>query len=132
MIPASWPVNVAPSDVGLGPYDHKQQADEMVWTFENHKGGWTQEKGVADLRLEDKTLRFRTTTEAPTISVVVLGMNTKVMRKIDIRMKLAGNVPAGCEGRLFWRVGLGDAASPEMSEVKFPVRVDGDFHTVHD
>ena len=63
----SWPENLLPKDVGLGPYDYPpvHRLNTVEWTFDGGKGhgqdteGWYRlPYGTASIRVEDGALRF--------------------------------------------------------------------------
>ena len=58
--PKKWPINAAPSDIGLSPYEFPAHNPVTAWTFEGAQPGWTAMMGVTDLACADGALRFRT------------------------------------------------------------------------
>ncbi len=58
--PADWPVNVAPSDVGLGPYDYPPRPEVVPdWTFDEDAEGWgISFSGMTNFRTENGTIAF--------------------------------------------------------------------------
>ena len=47
--PASWPVNVAPVDVGLGPYDYPRAESRTQWGFDSSSGNALTARSSASL-----------------------------------------------------------------------------------
>jgi hypothetical protein len=59
--PASWPVNIAPSDIGRGPYQDFPPPPEPDWRFsEDQEGWWFGGTGIrfSSVRVEDGMLAF--------------------------------------------------------------------------
>ena len=125
--PASWPVNVAPGDVGLGPYDLPRRVFTTRWTFKQDTGGWSAMMGVSDLALRDGAMRFKTTTRDPAIMVNAGGLRAKGFSKLVLRMQITGPVPPGDHGQLFFSVG--GQAMTEATSFRFPLAGDGQMHT---
>lgn len=99
-----WPVNFAPKDVGLGPYDlppPKPPRCVTEWTF---TGGDAQEwhpmMGVADWTAADAGLAFRTSTRDPAICASFLPFDAKAFTKAVVRMKVEGGGETSAQ--LFW------------------------------
>ena len=124
--PAEWPVNVAPADVGLGPYDFPNQETRTAWTFQHGAAGWRGLMGVSDLVCEEGALRFRTVSSDPAVIVRTLGLNANQFSEVVIRMQLVGDVPEGGRGQLFWS-GVGKEAE-EAASVSFPLDRSGASH----
>jgi len=124
--PASWPVNIGPADVGLGPYDFPALPPKTAWEFDQDTGGWNGMMGVADLRCENGCLWFRTTTEDPAINVALQRVWASEFPKIALRMKMTGPGPKEIPARLFWSAG--GTGMSEAASISFPVRNDGEFH----
>ncbi|MBI4560000.1 MAG: glycoside hydrolase family 99-like domain-containing protein [Candidatus Hydrogenedentes bacterium] len=124
--PSSWPVNVAPSDVGRGPYDYPPVAKITAWTFDQDAGGWKAMMNVGEPVCRQGALRFRTTSEDPALMVDTPRMEAAEFSGVEIRMQLTGNVKTGSVGQLFWSPGGG--AMVEATSVHFPLAVDGQPH----
>ena len=124
--PAKWPVNIAPRDVGLGPYDFRPRPLVTTWTFEEDPGGWKDMMNVADLKLESGRLKFKTTSRDPAIVVDTPGLRAIEYPRMLIRMRLARGVARAGNGQLFWS--KGGSATSEAASVRFPLKADGEFH----
>ncbi|MFV1968911.1 MAG: glycoside hydrolase family 99-like domain-containing protein, partial [Pirellulaceae bacterium] len=125
--PAQWPVNVAPADVGLGPYDFPVRPRVTAWTFDHDIQGWSPMMGMTDFSLHAGAARFRTITYDPAMVVGLQRVQASAFPKVAIRMQIIGKLPAGAIGQLFWSSGgrpLSGAAS-----VRFPLADDGQMHT---
>lgn len=125
--PASWPANLAPADVGLGPYDFPPAVPTTVWDFESDIGGWSAMMGVGELAVRDGALHFRTTSNDPAIQVTTHSLIARDHPKLIIRMRLDGlEGPAGA-AQLFWS--SGGAATSQAASVTFPIEEHGAIHT---
>jgi hypothetical protein len=116
-----WPVNLAPSDVGLGPYDlpEVQTGKVTAWEFSRDTRGWGALMGVSDLRAEGGELRFGTSSRDPAISVKLADVKAKAYPYVIIRMKIA---PAAGDqeemAQLFWSTttaGVSEGASAKVA-----------------
>ncbi|HPO12855.1 MAG TPA: glycoside hydrolase family 99-like domain-containing protein [Candidatus Hydrogenedentes bacterium] len=124
--PASWPVNIGPAEVGLGPYDFPPLLKITSWEFDQDAGGWNAMMGVADLRCENGCLYFKTTTDDPAIHVSVDQVLASDFPNILVRMKLTGSAPKDISMQLFWSMGGGGTS--EAASISFPAVNDGEFH----
>ena len=118
------PEELAPADIGLGPYELPDLPPTTAWDFSKAADtlGWS--GNVGNLRVTKGALQFTTSgrdpilssppTRAPAAAFPSLVLSVKANRDID--------------GQLFWAkpgVGMSEAAS-----VHFPIRGDGKFHDV--
>ena len=119
--PASWPLNVAPSDVGLGPYE-MQPVRRTRWTFDDGDAGWSAATGIADLRVENGVLRFHTNTNDPALQTEVLVEQGRFSRLV-VRMSVSGASSGSASAWFFW----GDRWSvmSEPYSVGIPITADG-------
>jgi hypothetical protein len=124
--PASWPVNIAPSDVGLGPYEFESGDTRSRWSFERGLGGWRSLMNTAGLRAEGGAMRFRTETDDAAATVRLRDFDASNWSALIITMQLTGDVPAGCEGQLYWTPADGEA--DESTSIRFPLETDGGEH----
>jgi len=125
--PRKWPVNTAPSDIGLGPYGFLKRDPVTSWPFKEPDSGWHASMGVAGLTCGDGRLQFRTTTPDPAIMAQTYGVRAANFPKAEIRMQLTGPVPEGDMAQLFWSC-EGNTVS-EATCVRFPLLTDGEMHT---
>lgn len=123
--PATWPVNVAPSDTGLGPYDFPARPDANAWTFDSGTEGWGPMMGVAGLRAEGGALRFRTTDQDPAIALSSVEMKTSKFGTFEFTMQVTGNVTGPLAAQLFWARG---SSTNEAASVTIPITADGASH----
>lgn len=125
--PRRWPVNVAPCDLGLGPYDFPQKPPVSAWTFDDAATGWAAMMGVGDLQYADGKLTLKTVTDDPALTVETNGLQASAFSKADITMQVVGAVPEGSTGQLFWSTeGTGTS---EPASIHFPLATDGQMHT---
>ncbi len=124
--PSTWPVNIGPSDVGLGGYAFPPSPPLDSWDFERDPGGWNAMMGVSALTCEAGCLRFKTTSNDPAINVALPNVYARKHPKAVLRMKLAGAAP-GAAAQLFWSVG--GSNTNEAASISLPLLADGEFHT---
>jgi len=128
--PASWPVNVAPADVGRGPYDFPSAPRTTDWTFDEDAEGWSAMMNVADFRQENGALRMRSTSHDPAVWGRIRQIRARNHPRALLDMQLTGEVPPGSMGQLFWSAGRTpwNPAIPEGTSVRFPLATDGKLH----
>lgn len=124
--PKSWPVNVAPADVGRGPYDFPHEPGVTRWTFDRGAPGWGAMMGVADFGQRDGALRFKTTSEDPAILCGMGGLRAREFSRMIIRMRIAGDLRPGDHGQVFFSVG--GQAMTEATSFGFALSNDGRTH----
>lgn len=132
--PGGWPLNYAPSDVGLGPYDLPMPAPRRnlaEWDFADDAQGWAPLMGVADFQAENGAIRFRTTGSDPAIQATLGRIRAAEYRQLAVRMKIT---PAHPEDRndmaqLFWSTATASVSEP--TSVKLNFQADGQFHEYH-
>ena len=122
-----WPVNIAPADVGLGPYDFPESTQETVvaWTFANSAEGWGPHMGITDFRHADGAIHFRTTSADPAIGAVLYRADARRYRFVRIRMKI-DTATAGEKAQLFWSTTTSPVS--EANSVRFELVGDGQYH----
>ncbi len=137
-----FPLNYAPTDVGLGPYDLPPLADAKqpsTWDFTNteafntyvQQGGpkWESLMGTRDLRVDEGALRFETTTNDPAIQTQFVPCLAKKWGGMTIRMRVTGNVEDSKYQetiQVFWKKS-GQYITESCSE-KVPLIMDDQFH----
>ncbi|MFO7975359.1 MAG: glycoside hydrolase family 99-like domain-containing protein [Candidatus Hydrogenedentota bacterium] len=125
--PATWPVNIGPADVGLGPYAFADQAMRRVWDFSNGPQGWARMMGVSDFTVRDGMLEFTTTSADPALQVRTLGLQAAEFPRLTITMQVTGSLPGTIAGQLFWSET--GAAISEATSVHFPIETEEAMHT---
>jgi hypothetical protein len=123
--------DLAPEDVGLGPYDSWYQRSHAGPREEVTKPGWSGEElaawtglmGIRDLRLKDASLCFTTTTGDPAIHSPALKIRASRYAKLVVQMRVSQTSDA----QVFWST----SATPGMSEsasIHAQAPADGRFH----
>lgn len=125
--PSTWPVNVAPTDIGLGPYDFPATPAITSWGFDEGAEGWSPMMGIADFQAGDGALRFRTASHDPALMVNLRGLRAADHPAVEVRMLIQGGPGDLHGGQLFWSTG--GAATSENTSVRFPIQADGAMHT---
>ena len=124
---SSWPINLTPRDVGLGPYDFPPHTTITTWTFDNHPDGWQPMMNVGQFRCEDGALRFRTVSPDPALVTSLSDVRASSFSKLCIRMQLLGDVPKHATGQFFWS--QGGAAITEAGSARFALDTSRSMHT---
>lgn len=120
-----WPVNFAPADAGLGPYDLPMKEPDTAtdWTFVSGTAGWSATMGIAGLQAADG-LRFTTTSRDPALERTVQPLKAGRFGRLVVRMSLSAAASGGsCQ--LFWSSG---GTPTEGTSLSLPVKADGQFH----
>ena len=123
--PDTWPVNVAPVDVGLGPYDLPPLIPRTHWDFNDGTQGWTPMMGIGEFRHENQSLRFRSMTHDPAFTIDVVPLPADEYGFMEVHMRVVGNNPG--VGQLFWS--SNGRAIAESTSVRFTLASDGLTHT---
>ena len=122
--PGFWPVNIAPSDVGLGPYDFPPREIRTAWTFDDGPQGWDPIMNVRDFRCEDGALRFRSTSNDPALLAHLNGTLAGEFPAAVVRMAVRAAEPvSGAVAQFFWSAG--GAAITEATSMRFRIEPDG-------
>jgi hypothetical protein len=124
-------VDLAPQDVGRGPYDSwyrrsrakpGEAVAEPQWSGEG-LAVWTGMMGVRDLGVKNGSLSFTTTTDDPAIQSPVLKLRAGRYAKLVVEMRISRTSDA----QLFWST----SSAPGMSEaasLHAQAPADGRFH----
>ncbi len=123
---SAWPENLAPGDVGLGPYDFPRRAMATSWTFDTDTEGWGGMMHVRDMRWDAGALCFQTTTNDPALRVATGDLKAREFEAIGFRMRIQGEGVSEAAAQLFWSVG--NLAMSGATSMSFPVQVDGEYH----
>jgi len=113
--PGDWPPDVAPIDVGLGPYDYPPVQKKTAWEFntEGDAEGWGPMMGMGQFGVSGGAMHCVTTSRDPAFTSPVLQVPANRFRKVLIRMKIDKAEP-GDQSQLFWETataGISEAAS---------------------
>jgi hypothetical protein len=125
--PDSWPVNIAPADVGLGSYDFPEEPHATAWDFEDGDGGWSPMMNAADWSVRDGVAAFTTAGGDAALRGPVVRIAARDHPVLEVRMRLTGH-PGGADSmQLFW--GASGGTESEASSVRVPLNTDGAWHT---
>lgn len=126
--PASWPVNLGPADLGLGPYDFPEQPSTLDWDFAGGAGAWSPYMGMTAPEFRDGAMVFRTVTADPALRAVTKGLRASVHRRMRLTLSVAAPGVDTVHGQLFWSPwGM---ASGEATALSFSLPADGAPHEV--
>jgi Glycosyltransferase WbsX len=125
--PGDWPPDVAPIDVGLGPYDYPRIEERTAWEFDKpgDAEGWGAMMGMGEVKVADGVLASVTTSRDPAFTGPVLRVPASRFPRVLIRMRIDKASP-GDVGQLFWETAT--AGISEAASVHFPLVADGQFH----
>ncbi len=126
--PGPWPQNVAPQDVGLGPYDFPQTEEKEAWTFgtEGDTEGWAEMMGVEKVRSEGGCLRFKTTSRDPAIVGPLMHLRASEWPYLIIKMQVS-KVSEGDRLQMFWTTTTSGTSEP--NSFRADLAADGQMHT---
>ena len=118
------PEDLAPADIGLGPYELPDLPPTTAWDFSKAADtlGWS--GNVVNLRVTKGALQFITSGHDPILSSPPTRVPAATFPSLALSVKANRDI----DGQLFWArpgVGMSEAAS-----VHFPIRGDGKFHDV--
>lgn len=126
-----WPLNYAPADVGLGPYDLRfptlEEKHRTRWDFSDSTQGW--HSNGKDFQAENGKLLLKTTSNDPILSVSLGMVFADSWKKVRVRMKVTktdGTAVAPSGVQLFWATPF--VPISESSSVRLPLQTNGEFH----
>lgn len=96
------------------------------WEFRQDAEGWESWNQVADLRVENGNLSFRTDGDDPFIGSPPIAVPSMNLGPIEIRMRVTSDHP-NVEGAIFWITSSDGEFLPDKQKT-FEVRADGKFH----
>ena len=118
--------NVAPSDVGLGPYDVINGENRTGWTFEEGDAeGWCVKMGLGELSVENGVLTSESGTSDPALLSPALNVRARDWSAVRVRMKIEGPQQSGNHARLFWTT---PGSPTSVAGETVPLESDGRFH----
>jgi hypothetical protein len=119
-----WPLNFAPADVGLGPYDLPLPESDTAtrWEFSAGMQGWSRLMGIGASVAGGTGLSFVTTTRDPAIQRRVSSVRARDFSEVVVRMKAPAGTEDSCQ--LFWSSG---GTPTESSSLTLPLARDGAF-----
>jgi hypothetical protein len=121
-----WPPNVAPQDVGLGPYDYPEPVGRFAWDFANGTQGWGAMMGIGSVGAQDGALVFETNSPDPAIVCSLNNLKAAKYPYLIIRMKLDAVTADNEMGQLFWTTP--SAGTNEPASAKWKLIGDGQVH----
>ncbi len=120
----SFPVNLAPEDVGLGPYDFPPQEPKTAWTFDADAEGWAAVMNIGEFSVQNGALHFKTLSTDPALMVSLNSLPAAKYPRLQIRMAVkAAQGETHTSAQVFWS--LGGSAITEATSVSFEVVPDG-------
>ncbi len=122
--PGDWPINLIPSDVGLGPYDLPAVAARTAWEFDTDAGleGWTANGDVAGLEAKDGWLCGRSSGRDPVLQIPGIQVEANRLHRLSFRLRSDRHQRV----QVFWATTL-TAMNGEAS-LGIEVVGDGQFH----
>ena len=125
---AGWPPNIAPADVGLGPYDLPADSGERrtAWDFTDGAQGWGPFMGVRGFKAEGGAIQFETVSSDPAIGAALRGIPAKKYSRVLIRMKIDKLEHEGESAQLFWSTTTSGVS--EANSLRFELIGDGEYH----
>jgi len=121
-----WPPNVAPQDVGLGPYDFPEPVGRFAWDFANGTQGWGAMMGIGSVGAQDGALVFETNSPDPAIVCSLNNLKAAKYPYTIIRMKIDAVTADNGMGQLFWTTPTAGTAEP--ASMKWKLIGDGQYH----
>ena len=121
--------DLAPADVGLGPYDlPTEPAAQSAWSFEKNDQGWANVMDLADVRVLNGALTGRTTGNDPAFFGPATQLPAGACPLVRVRLKLerADGQPFQDQAQLFWSTPR--LPESESTSLHFPVLGDGQWH----
>jgi hypothetical protein len=128
--PEGWPVNVAPTDVGRGPYDLPLpwNTAATAWDFRDKQQWWSASGVNGEPVLTTEGMTCTTASADPIMGWACMEpLNAADWPYLIVRMKAESAEPGKDTGQVFW----GTSAAPrhnEQASVRFEVIGDGAFH----
>jgi len=122
---AGWPLNYAPSDIGLGPYDLPLPLPDRSteWDFRAGLHRWSALMGITGYDSGQAGLTFTTSSRDPALVRTFQPLRAAAFSQVIVRMKLPATVSGGCQ--LFWSTG---GTPTEETSLSLPLATDGEFH----
>ncbi|MBI2301719.1 MAG: glycoside hydrolase family 99-like domain-containing protein [Armatimonadetes bacterium] len=121
--------DVAPTDVGLGPYDIPLYlpGGKAEFDFATGLQGWTGMMGLRDVGVADGALHAVTNSTDPAFRAPNLNLRASQHPNLTLRMKLS-RTPSGKDGlQIFFATPT--QGESEANSVKTEVIADGEYHT---
>jgi len=125
--PGDYPPNIAPVDVGLGPYDLPMTPvrTKTAWTFDEGLEGWNRAMGMNRVEAKNGCMVVTATSRDPAFVSPPVRLRAKRFPKLVIRMKVTG-INEGDRCQVFWVTPT--AGTSEPASVRLDLVRDGEFH----
>ncbi|MDO5554771.1 MAG: glycoside hydrolase family 99-like domain-containing protein [Planctomycetia bacterium] len=124
-----FPPYFGPTDVGLGPYDLPPTPPVVFrsnWDFSDGTDqGWRALMGMDDFAVIDGTLKMKTTSADPAVSISFPLIKAREWKRLIVRMKVTG-AAGHQDSQLFWVPNNGVAN--ERGSLRLPLINDGQYH----
>jgi len=123
-----WPLNYAPKDVGLGPYDlaMPEEIQRTSWDFTEGAEAWGPMMGIKDFKAEKGRLLFTCASADPAISTTIGSLDARQFESMVVRLKAEATTKDPGDLQLFWSTRT--HSTSESASVKVPLMADGTFH----
>jgi hypothetical protein len=121
--------DLAPADVGLGPYDvPPAPPSRTAWDFGDGGADWNNVMDLADVRVADGALGARTTGNDPAFFGPPFAARASAFAAVQLRLKLGARDgrPFRDRAQLFWRTSR--LPESEAASERFDVVGDGQWH----
>ena len=127
--PGDRPPNIAPVDVGLGPYDFPVAEYSTVWTFDRdgNTEDWTAAMGLRDVRAEGGMLRARTTTRDPAFYGGGVRFRARQWPYLIVTMRISPAPGEEEKCQVFWTTPTGPTS--EAASARAELAPDEGMHT---
>lgn len=122
-------VDLAPVDVGMGPYDWPSESlYKTKWTFEKDSADWKNTMHLDQVQVESGTLKAVTVGIDPAFFGPPTQARAGEFSHVCVRMRLSSLSATSTNdtAQLFWRTKRWPES--EASSISFPVSVDGQWH----
>lgn len=123
-----WPLNLIPSDVGLGPYDLPEAVARKrdAWDFSDGSQGWGPFMGIGAFGVKDGALEFVTNSHDPAIGISLKGIRASDWTHVLVRMKIDSLQKPDEQAQLFWSTTTTGVSEANSAKVK--LIGDGEYH----
>lgn len=121
--------DLAPVDVGMGPYDLPSHSSfKTKWTFEKDSEDWKNTMHLDQVQVEAGTLKAVTVGNDPAFFGPPIQARAGEFSHFCVRMRLTGSAGTSTNdtAQLFWRTKRWPES--EASSISFTVSVDGQWH----
>ncbi len=127
--PGEWPPNIAPVDVGLGPYDFAVDPYKTAWHFdqEGDAEGWGPLMGLANVKVQGGRLGGDTTSRDPALVSPPIRLNARDWPYLVIGMRITPPPDEGDKCQVFWTTPTAPTTEPASQRAE--LAADDRMHT---